>query len=77
MGIITTMSTKRDWHCEVVEPGTVIDENYKSTQMVRRFFKEQIGDHFKFNRPFMAWMKESTGKTMQDAVNEWLRRHGS
>ena len=74
--IITTMTTKRDWHCEVVEPETVIDRNYKNTQMVRRFFKEQIGDQFKFDRPFMAWMTENTGKTMQDAVKEWLRRHG-
>lgn len=74
--IIATMTTKRDWHCELVELDTVIDEHYKNTQMVRRFFKEQIGDHFKFDRPFMAWMKENTGRTMQDAVEEWLHRHG-
>jgi hypothetical protein len=42
---------------------------------VRRFFKRECGEHFRFDRPFMAWLKRATNKTMGDAVNEWLRRH--
>jgi Domain of unknown function (DUF6434) len=41
---------------------------------VRRFFKARCGDHFKFDRPFMAWMKNGKKKTIGDAVRAWLRR---
>jgi len=41
---------------------------------VRRFFKSECGDHFKFDRSFMAWLKTGKNKTMGDAVKEWLRR---
>lgn len=66
--------TKLDWHSDSISSETPIDSAYKNTQNVRRFFKAHCGEHFKFDRPFMAWMKESEGKTMGDAVAEWLRR---
>ena len=69
------MGDKRDWHCEVIEPDTVIDDTYANTQNVRRFFKAEIGDHFRFDRPFMAWMKANKGRTMRDAINQWLSTH--
>lgn len=50
-----------------------IPENYKNDKIHREFFKSVIGERFKFNVPFMAWMKASPGKTYQEAVNEWLR----
>ena len=65
---------KFDWHCNKISDTTHIDESYKSTQNVRRYFKSRCGDHFKFDRSFMAWMKENSGKTMGDAVTEWSRR---
>ncbi len=64
---------KFDWHCDKITDTTHIDEAYKSTQNVRRYFKSRCGDHFKFNRSFMAWMKENSGKTMAEAVAEWSR----
>lgn len=73
----TTMTESRDWHSAPISSETVIDAHYKNTQNVRRFFRAQIGDHFKFDRPFMAWMKSHTGSTMRDAVNEWLRRESA
>lgn len=66
--------TKLDWHSDTITSSTCIDSAYKNTQNVRRFFKAQCGDHFKFDRPFMAWMKANIGKTMGDAVVEWQRR---
>ena len=65
---------KFDWHCNKISDTTHINESYKSTQNVRRYFKSRCGDHFKFDRSFMAWMKENSGKTMGDAVAEWSRR---
>ena len=65
---------KFDWHRNKISDTTQIDESYKSTQNVRRYFKSRCGDHFKFDRSFMAWMKENSGKTMGDAVAEWQSR---
>ena len=53
---------------------TPITKTYRNTQNVRRFFKAQCGDHFKFDRPFMAWLKSGKPRIMDDAVKEWLRR---
>jgi hypothetical protein len=58
---------------------TPITKSYRSTQNVRRFFKAECGDGFKFERTFMAWLKDGKDKngkdkTMGDAADEWLRR---
>ena len=45
-----------------------------NTQNVRRFFRSRCGDHFKFDRSFMAWLKDGAAKTVGDAVKEWHRR---
>ncbi|WP_082128144.1 DUF6434 domain-containing protein [Hoeflea sp. IMCC20628] len=71
------MIEKRDWHSDPITNETMIDADYRNTQNVRRFFKTAIGDHFKFDRPFMAWMKSHRGSTMQDAVAEWQRREAA
>jgi len=63
-----------DWHSDPITRRTPINASYRNTQNVRRFFRKQCGDHFKFDRPFMAWLKEGARKTMGDAVNEWKRR---
>ena len=64
-----------DWHKDKITNSTVITESYKNTQNVRRFFKKQCGEHFKFNRNFMQWMKDDAqGQTMGDATEEWLNR---
>jgi hypothetical protein len=63
-----------DWHGDPIMRKTPVTATYRNTQNVRRFFKAQCGDHFKFDRPFMAWMKNGRKKTMGAAVEEWLRR---
>ena len=68
------MTEMRDWHADPITEATVIDAGYRNTQNVRRFFKSAIGDHFKFDRPFMAWMRSHQGSTMAEAVAEWVRR---
>jgi hypothetical protein len=66
--------TAFDWHSGEIVRATLITPSYKNTQNVRRFFKAECGDDFKFDRPFMAWLKAAVGKTMADAVDEWHRR---
>ncbi|KJC37997.1 hypothetical protein UP09_26380 [Bradyrhizobium sp. LTSP885] len=63
-----------DWHSDPITHQTHITETYRNTQNVRRFFTAECGDHFKFDRAFMAWLKGGKKKTMGDAVKEWLRR---
>jgi uncharacterized protein DUF6434 len=65
-----------DWHADPITRKTAITSAYRNTQNVRRFFKTECGDHFKFDRAFMAWLKRAENKTMGDAVKEWLRREG-
>lgn len=63
-----------NWHSEMITRATPITKSYRNTQNVRRFFKSECGDAFRFDRPFMAWLKNGTQKTMGDAADEWLRR---
>lgn len=63
-----------DWHSGHITRATPITRAYRNTQNVRRFFRAQCGDRFKFDRPFMAWLIDGTPKTMGDAADEWLRR---
>jgi hypothetical protein len=48
----------------------IIDINYSNNEIHRTFFKDNIGEHFKFNVQFMNWMEENKGKrTYQDAID--------
>jgi hypothetical protein len=66
-----------DWHKDAITRETPITRGYGNTQNVRRFFKAQCGDGFKFDRSFMAWLKSGTPKTMGEAADEWRRRKAS
>ncbi|UZO79948.1 SAP domain-containing protein [Aquimarina sp. ERC-38] len=64
-------TSRFDWNTERLTNETKITDNYKNTENVRIFFKNQIGNHFKFNVPFMNWMKTSQGRTLGDAILQW------
>jgi hypothetical protein len=64
-----------DWHSHPITANTPVDPRYKNTQNVRRFLTEQCGAAFRFDRDFMAWIKDGTSKTMGDVATEWKRRH--
>jgi hypothetical protein len=66
-----------DWHSDPLTRKTSITTTYRNTQNVRRFFKARCGEHFRFDRQFMAWLKNGKPKTMDDAVKEWLRREAN
>jgi len=38
---------------------------------------EQCGADFRFDRPFMAWIRSGAPRTMGDVVDEWKRRNGA
>jgi hypothetical protein len=65
------ISSKFDWANAVLTPDTVLTDSYKNGVNTRNFFRKHIGAHFHFNVPFMAWIKENYGKTLQDAIIAW------
>jgi hypothetical protein len=73
----TPMTSNHDWHGGQITGDTVLDSAYRNTQNVRRFFLSEVGERFKFDRPFMEWMKSHQGARMSDAVAEWLRREAA
>lgn len=60
-----------DWHSAPLDDATRLTDSYKNSQNVRRYFKSRLGDGFKFNIEFMAWLKANTGKTLADACDEY------
>ena len=64
-----------DWHSDAIDRNTALTPTYKNTQNVRRFLTRECGAHFKFDRPFMQWIKDGTPKTMGDVADEWTRLH--
>jgi len=36
--------------------------------------RTECGEDFRFDRPFMAWIKDGRPKRMGDVADEWLRR---
>jgi len=67
---------KTDWHRALLTRSTVVDKNYKNTQNVRRFMISQCGEHFRFDRQLMAWIRDDGQKNLGDVVDEWKRRQG-
>jgi hypothetical protein len=65
---------KFDWHSRQITRATMVDKDYKSTQNVRRFLTAQCGADFKFDRDFMAWIRNGSPKNMGDVADEWSRR---
>ncbi len=63
-----------DWHADPISRATPVTTTYRNTQNLRRFFRLECGDQFKFDRPFMAWLVDGSPKTMGEAADEWMRR---
>ncbi|CAD5106201.1 DUF6434 domain-containing protein [Zestomonas carbonaria] len=63
-----------DWHSDPITRSTDVCDGYRNTQNVRRFLIEQCGADFKFDRAFMAWIRNGAPKNMGDVADEWQRR---
>jgi Domain of unknown function (DUF6434)/SAP domain-containing new25 len=64
-------TSKFVWSKSLLSLDTVITDSYTNGPNTRKFFKHHCGDKFHFSIPFMDFMKNNCGKTLQDAVNEW------
>lgn len=61
-----------DWHSATLDRRTIITDNYKNSQNVRRFFKAEVDPNFKFSISFMEWINGNVGKTLGDACTAYL-----
>jgi len=68
----SSKTSRFDWNTTKLTIETEITDNYKNTENAREFFKNQIGDKFKFNVKFMNWMKTAQDKTLGDAIEQWI-----
>jgi hypothetical protein len=69
----TKPTSKFLWAKSVLSLDTVITDSYTNGPNTRKFFKQHCGDKFHFSIPFMDFMKNNCGKTLNDAVYEWHR----
>ncbi|GHV47494.1 hypothetical protein AGMMS49546_37170 [Spirochaetia bacterium] len=55
-------------------PDKIIDINYSNNEIHRIFFKEIIGEKFKYNVQFMNWMDKNKGKkTYKEAIEMYKK----
>ncbi len=72
-GIRTVIPAERKQADSPLSPDSPIPEGYRNDERHRTFFLDHIGEHFKFNVPFMDWMKANAGKRYHEAIAEWER----
>ena len=48
-----------------------LGENFKCCEDKREFFKNEIGNSFKFNVKFQKWLKANPDKTYRDAIDAY------
>lgn len=69
--VSSKLESKFDWHSGKLTKNTLITDNYKNTQNVRRFFQANVDPNFKFNIGLMDWIKTHIGKTLDEAGKYW------
>lgn len=63
--------SKFNWNSTKLDLNTLITDNFSCTENVRSFFKQTIGENFKFNVPFLKWLKSNNRKTLEEAIEKW------
>lgn len=63
-----------DWHGGHITRTTAVDHTYRNTHNVRRFLISECGPDFKFDRDFIAWIRNGSPKKMGEVADEWSRR---
>lgn len=52
---------------------SIIEENFVCSEKHRLFFKSIIGNNFHFYVEFQKYLKNNSGKTYKDAINEYYK----
>lgn len=62
-----------NWAKATLTLATRITDNVSFGPNFRRFMKSQVGERFSCHSDFMDWVKKNTGKTLENAVEEYIR----
>ncbi|MFF2118682.1 DUF6434 domain-containing protein [Kitasatospora sp. NPDC058184] len=54
-----------------VDGSTVIPEGQRCSQVLREYFRREIGPAFHFDAPMRTFIAESAGRTLADATTHW------
>lgn len=54
-----------------VDGSTVIPEGQRCSQVLRAYFRREIGPGFRFDAPMRTFVAEGAGRTLADAVAHW------
>lgn len=57
----------------VIDPQTIIEQNFVCSEKHRVFFKKHLGNTFSFNVQFQNWLKTNAGRTYQEAIEAYGR----
>ena len=52
---------------------SIIEDNFVCSEKHRIFYKKYIGNSFKFNVLFQNWLKNNSGKTYKDSIDEYYK----
>lgn len=66
-----TISKRKRVDCDTLDLNTVIPSNMRFSESNREFFKQYLGENFRFSVPFQQWLKANAGKTFQDAIDAY------
>jgi len=69
----TTKIIRRKVRTDALSISSVIEENVVCSEKHRAFFKEFIGPEFRFNVPFVEWLRSNAGRTYAEAIEEYHR----
>ena len=62
------MATKKAAAISTISEDTKIEANFVCSEKHRAFFREHIGKGFSFNVAFQKWLKNNTGKSLEQAI---------
>ncbi|MFF2192023.1 DUF6434 domain-containing protein [Streptomyces sp. NPDC058157] len=60
-----------------VDGATVIPEGQRCSQVLREFFRREIGPGFHFDAAMRAYVAENPGRTLAEAVTHWHATRGA
>lgn len=57
--------------CVDLKLESLVVANMRFSEVNRAFFKQYLGESFRFTVPFQRWLKENVGKTLQEAIDAY------
>ena len=70
---ISNHDTRRTQIIDEITLDSIIEDNFVCSEKHREFYKNEIGNSFKFNVLFQKWLKSNAGKTYKDSIDAYYK----